>query len=157
MEKFQECMQAAKKAFQTADHFAYVTYPLLSDTKLIIPIAENLYLGATSAMDAVLQYDKFYKKIDNLTDDFDIRFTIFKNECAKRYNIQNDYINLITELKAIMAYHKNSTMEFTRKSNVVLYRSNLNMKTVNLMQMKSYIARLKQFLAKIDSIAVLKK
>ena len=152
MEKFQEHLHAATKAFQTADHLTYVTYPLLKEVKLIVPIAENLYSAVVNLMDAVLEYDKLYKRIDLLVDNFDARLEIFKSECSRRYNIPRDYIELIAELRNIIQHHKKSPMEFIRGDKFVIASSNYSLKTVNLDNMKKYLAKVKQLTVKVNEV-----
>ena len=145
-------MQLANKAFQTADHLIYVTYPLLKEVKLIIPIAENLYSTVINLMDAVLEYDRLYKRIDLLVDNFDVRLDIFKSNCSKRYNITKEHIDLIVELRNIIQHHKKSPMEFIRGDKFVIASSNYSLKTVNLNNLKVYLTKVKQLSMKINEI-----
>ena len=70
MQNIAKTIEDANKLFKTADHLTYVTYPLLKDNKLIITIIENLSEATTKAMDAVLYYEKYYKRIMHFPSDF---------------------------------------------------------------------------------------
>ena len=63
MEPFELQLEEAKKALKTADHLAYITYPLVTDNKIMLLIAENLYTSVIKAIDAFLNYDRYYKRI----------------------------------------------------------------------------------------------
>ncbi|MEW6062748.1 MAG: hypothetical protein AB1571_00025 [Nanoarchaeota archaeon] len=152
MEKFQEHALLAKRAFQTADHLAYVTYPLLKEVKLIITITENLYIAAANLMDTVLEYDRLYKRIDPLVNDFEIRFDVFKNDCAKRHNINMEFAGLILELRNVINSHKKSPMEFTKGDKFIIASQNYQLKTLTIDSIKNYVSKVRDFSAKVDSI-----
>ncbi len=151
MEKFQDCSQQANKFFNTADHLTYITFPLVKEIKLMITITENLYFAVMNAMDAILEYDKLYKRIDILSNDFDLRFETFRQECAKRYNLRREYITMINELRNIILNHKKSPMEFIKNNNIVIYSQN-QVNTISMEKIKQYLPLTRQFLNDINKI-----
>jgi len=154
MEKFHKLIKEANSTFNTADHLTYVTYPLVKETRLIITIIENLYTAATKAMDAIIYYDRLYKRINPVAENFNSRIDVFKNKCAKRYDIDEKYINLLKDLKRIVSNHKESPMEFIRKDKFVICSDSYsNVKTLDINQLKEYISLTRSFLNKINSIA----
>ena len=152
MEEFISLVKEANKAFETADHLAFVTYPLINDTKLIILILENLNNALTRTMDAFLYYDKLYKKIQFIPNDFTSKFELFKTRSAKYYNLSYQNIEIILEIKEFIDERKKSQMEFSRKNSFVLY-SNLQLKTISLDKVKNYISKAKQIIFSLNSLS----
>jgi hypothetical protein len=152
MEKFEENIILANKAFKTADHLTYVTFPLVKDIKLIITIIENLYLSAINCMDALLEYDRLYKRIGPYSDNFEARFEVFKNKSSIRYDVPRDCVNSIGELRNLISSHNKSPMEFVRKDQFVICSSNYQMKTINIDKIKDYLVKLKSMINLINNI-----
>ena len=152
MEKFRQLVQEANKAFETADHLAYMTYPIVKDIKLIIIIVENLYNALEKAMDAVLYYDRLYKRINDLPKEFNLRFDIFKRKSAPRYGISEENIFLINEIRSIVEQRKKSPIEFIRKDKLVIASNNFKVKTVDINKIKEYVLKTKSFIEKLNEI-----
>jgi len=105
---------------QIADHLIYMTYPLVRDNKLMIQIANNLYISTLNVVAAILYYEKVYKQIQVLPIDIDSRIDIFENHVVPKYMIKKEVLNSIKELKQIMSAHKTSPIEFSRKDNYLM-------------------------------------
>ena len=73
-ELFQELLASANKAFKTADHLCYMTYPLVNDIKLIVTIVDNLDKALVLGMDALLQHEYLYKRLSFMPREFVISF-----------------------------------------------------------------------------------
>src|SRR3989344_1889151 len=140
MEEFISLVKEANKAFETADHLAYVTYPIVNDIKLIALVAENLNTALTKTMEAFLYYDRLYKRVQFIPNDFNSKFELFKTRSAKYHNLSKQNIEIISEIKEFIEERKRSQMEFSRKNSFVLY-SNLQVKTMSLDKIKKYIAQ----------------
>ena len=149
MEKFIELVNEAKKAFNVADHTTYVTYHLVKDPKLISMILENLYLSLYNAMEAILYYDRLYKRISPLPEGFGLRYTIFKNKCAPRYNITKQEVNLILELKELIEEHKKSSIELVKKDKLVILSHNYKKQTMHIDKIKKNLIQAKPFILKL--------
>lgn len=152
MEEVAKKLQEANKLLKTADHLAYVTYPLVKDNKLIITILENLSLALINAMDALLYYDRLYKRIPPFSTNFNAKLDLFKRKCVSRYEMDNSYIKLIEELKQLIEERKKSSMEFIRKDKYVLFNRNLRTKTITLDAAKKYLNESKPFFNKVNTI-----
>ena len=72
MQTTQELLNDANRHFRSADHIAYVTYPLLQDNKLIVAVLENLNNTALRIMEAVLQQEETNQ------ENFKGKYEIFK-------------------------------------------------------------------------------
>ncbi|MBU0929468.1 MAG: hypothetical protein KJ623_00145 [Nanoarchaeota archaeon] len=152
VERHYELLNLAKKSLKTADHLTYMTYPLVKDIKIIVAITENIYSSVINAMESVLQYDRYYKRINPLAENFDSRFQVFKEKCAQRYNFDRDDLSLIDELRTIVAHRSNSTMEFIRNDKLIICSPNFKMKTFDINAIKQYLIKTKKFIAKVDAI-----
>ena len=152
MQEISDYLNKANKLIRTADHLTYVTYPLIKDNKLIITITENLADAMTNAINALLHYDKYYKRITYLPEDFRSRLEIFKLNCAPRYNISTIYLTLIRDLKDLQEARKKASMEFIRKDEYVITEKNFNIKTLTYQKAKDYVNLSKAFFDKVNFI-----
>tara|TARA_Y100000310_G_C20505640_1_gene726278 strand:+ start:357 stop:863 length:507 start_codon:yes stop_codon:yes gene_type:complete len=152
MEQFQELKEAAKKKLIIADHMLFVTYPLVNDTKLLLAIMENVFLAMSYAMSSVLYYEKLFKKVSAFHDSFESRFSLFKEKCVNKYGFDIEHINIIKEIKDIIVEHKKSPMEFVRRDRFVICSNNYRVKTIDLNQIKKYLAEAKVFIRETNNV-----
>lgn len=153
MEDFKKRVSKAKKLYETADHLAYVTYPLIKETKLIITILENLYASLIMSMDAFLYYDRLYKRINPVAENFHSRFETFKTKTAPRYGIDDSKLLLILDLRDIIKKRRESPMEFTRRDKYVIASRDYKLKMVSIGKAKEYLSDSKIFIEKLNRIA----
>src|SRR3989344_5609821 len=99
MQEIKITLDRANQLIRRADHMLYVTYPLIKKKKKKITMAENIVNGVLSAMDAVLMYEKLYKRISDYPEDFKGKIIIFKGIMASKYKIERDSIVAIEDLK----------------------------------------------------------
>lgn len=152
MEKLRKLIQEANNSYNTADHLAYVTYPLVNDINLIIKITENIYISLIALVEAILYYDREYKRIPPLPEDFSSRLEIFKTRCLERYSFDRDLILLIKDIKIILEHRKKSPIEFIRKDKLIICNSDYKIRTITIENIKSYLSRSKIFIEKLNKI-----
>ncbi|MAG07997.1 hypothetical protein CMO89_00845 [Candidatus Woesearchaeota archaeon] len=152
MERFQELRDAAKKKLNVADHMLFMTYPLVKDTKLLLAIMENVFLAMSYAMSSVLHYEKLFKRLPSFHESFENRFSLFREKCISKYGFNKEHINIIKEIKDIIVEHKNSPMEFVRKDRFVICSSSYRVKTIELNQIKKYVAEAKLFVKEVNNV-----
>jgi hypothetical protein len=152
MEMVYALLERANKSLKTADHLAYVTYPLLKDTKLVILILENVNNALTLSVEAMIEYDRMFKRIMNIPSDFQSRLELFKRNSAPRYNIDREHIMLISEINHIMETRKKGTMSFMKDDRLVVCGTDFRTKTVDYEKTKDYVNRSKAYMAKINNI-----
>lgn len=152
MEEIFRIVGESNKHFKTADHLIYVTYPLIKDIKLLVNIIENLNKSLIYGMDAILEYDKLFKRISQFPDDFKTKMEIFKTSCAKRYNISREHIVLIEDLKNILDHREKSPMEFIRKDKFVICNDDFKMRTLNYEKVKDFVNNARPFIAKVNKV-----
>ena len=151
MEKFQELREVAKKKLQLADHILTMTYPIVNDGRLLVAVAENLFLALTNTMGSVLYYERLFKRIPPFQDNFSSKFNIFKEYAGKK-DIDAEYLRLIQDMKDIIVKHKKSPVEFTRKDQFVICNGSYKIHTISVNELKDYVAKAKSFLSHTESI-----
>lgn len=153
MEQIRRMVLEANNAFKTADHLAYVSYPLLKDNKLLLAIAQNLYIASLKGMDAVLHYEKLYKRINMLPVDFESRMYIFETNVVPRMNIRPGVSKIIKDLRFIVQQHRGSPIEFSRKEKFVICNDDYTtMKTIDNEMLKTYIVIMRDFLNTLNGL-----
>ena len=146
-EKYIEYLDLAGKSLRTADHMAYVTYPLLREKRILLEILNNVYSSLLNVINSVLQYDYMYKRI-NLYQEASTNMQTFREKCAFRYSINREELQQIGEIIELVEKHKSAHMEFMRKDKLVIMGENMHPESLSLDKVRGFI-----FMAKI----VLKK
>ncbi len=149
-EKFIENLNKAAKTLQTADHMLYMTYPIVKEKRLLLKILNEIYLVTVSIVNAVLQYEYFYKRV-NLYQNSKENFSVFKNKCAPRYGIKGEQVEKILEIFNLAEKHKKSPFEFVRNNKVVIMTNALKTDTITIEKMKEYILLSKDILRKAET------
>ena len=152
MEKYQEALARAKNSLKVADHMVFVTYKLVSDSKLLLAIAENIFLTFTNSMAAILYYDRYYKRIPPFHGNFDSKFNMFREKIIKRYKIDDEYLKSMQEIKELIIEHQKSPIEFRKKEKFVICSEEYKIRTVTIDMMKDYVAKAKEFFLIIERI-----
>jgi len=151
MEKYQELAKKAFSNFKTADHLTYMTLPLIKDNKLILTILDNINLSLQNGMNSVLEYERLYKRISPLPENFIMRFDKFQL-LSRRYEIEEEELNLIKGIKSVIDNHKDSPVEFSRPGKFVICSKDFRMRTISVEEIKRYLVLAKGFLRKVDRI-----
>jgi hypothetical protein len=152
MERFLQLVKEANRAFETADHLAYVTYPLVNDNKLIISIAENLFKALTTGMEAILYYDRIYKRIMHIPPDFHGKLELFKQNSIPRYNISREIVHLLNELSEVLNARAKSPIEFGRQDKFIICSKDYALKSLTITKVKDNINQSKPFMNKLNLI-----
>lgn len=150
-EKYIENLDKAAKNLQTADHMLYMTYPLIKEKRLLLKILNEIYLVTLSIVNAILQYEYLYKRI-NLYKESEINLQTFRNKCAPRYSITSEQIEKVLEIFNLAEKHKKSPFEFVRNNKVVIMTNALKTDTITIEKMKDYILLSKDLLRKAETI-----
>ncbi len=152
MERFQELREISKKKVMLADHILTQTYPLLKDPKLLLSVVENIFLAYANSIGALLHYERLFKRIPSFQEDFNSKIVMFRNRCAEKYDIKQEDINIIREIKDIIVQHRKSPVEFAREDRFVICSDDYSMKTIKVEELKKMMVNTKQFVDKISSI-----
>ncbi|MAG38993.1 hypothetical protein CMO90_02790 [Candidatus Woesearchaeota archaeon] len=152
MEDFQIASDKAKKNIQIADHMLIMTFPLVKDPKLLLAVMKNIFSSLNNSMSSLLYYERLFKRIPIFQDSFESKFIVFKNKMVSKHHIDNEYVNLIQEIREILLAHKNSPVEFSRGDRFVICSDNYRMKTIKVSDLKKYVAKTKLFIIDINRL-----
>jgi len=145
--KFIENLTEADKIIRTADHMAYVTFPLVRDKRLLLKILSETQEAIAKCINAILQYEYIYKRI-RLYNQAQENLNTFKNKCAKRYGITEQELEIILEIFELSEKHKKSPFEFMKQEKVVILSENMEQKTLTLEKTKQFIQVAKNLIEK---------
>ncbi len=150
--EYNEIFKNAVKSIKRADHLTYMTLPIVKDNKLILSIMENIHLSMVQGMNTLLEYERMYKRVPPLSQNFASRFEIFRDKLINKYGITKEEAELVRSLGETIAAHKSSPVEFSRPDKFVICNDNYRMKTISVQEIKQYIIITKGFLRKIEKI-----
>ena len=151
MEEFASLINESIYAFKTADHLAYVTYPIVTDKKLLMVVIENLHRALQRGVEAILTYEYVYKRINYLPKDFEQQLLVF-SEAAYRYNVKKDIISIAKEINEIIKHREKSPIEFIRKDKFVIASEDFTIKTITIEKVKNYIQQIRYLFDRLSEL-----
>ncbi|MEE9525293.1 MAG: hypothetical protein V3V78_01660 [Candidatus Woesearchaeota archaeon] len=152
MERFQEHSQKAKRNIKIADHMLLVTFPLIKDTKLLLAVIENIFLGYTNAVAAILHYERLFKRIPPFQDTFESKMNMFKEKIVLKHSIDKSYVAEVHDIRDVIIQHRKSPVEFKRGDKFVICSENYRIKTVSANDIRKYLDKAKVFIEVMDNI-----
>ena len=150
-ETYAESVEKAIKNIRIADHMLYVTYPVIKDKRLLLKALDQTYDSIICIINAVLQYDYLFKRIQ-IYKDAQANFQTFLEKCARRYNITPEESKEITNIIAVMNSHKKSPIEFQRKDRIIIMSDNLKTTSIDSENLKKYLTLAKSLVTKIRAV-----
>ena len=155
-ERYIERINKAVKSLQIADHLTYITFPLIKEKRLLLKILDEIHLSLLNLINAILQYEYVYKRIQ-LYHDTKSNFRTFIEKCAPRYEISKEQISKILDIFTLAERHKKSPMEFIKNNKVVIMSDNLKTNYVDVDKIKEYLLLTKEILKKTKEKIINKK
>ena len=143
MEAYQEARDAAIKHLQIADHMLTQTYNLVKDPKILMAVADNLFRTVASAIDAVLLWERLFKRIPPYHESFQNKLSIFEGRSVRRYNFPKEYSDLARDLAGIIEKHKQSPVEFSRKDKFMICSDDYDVKSLDEKELAAMIVTAK--------------
>jgi hypothetical protein len=150
-QKYLTSLENAQKSLKIADHLAYVTYPMIKENKLFLQIISELSICTVYAINAVLQYEYYFKRITLFTDT-DANLETFREQCVKRYGFTDNEVKILFEIMRLAKAHKNSPMEFVKDKNIVIMSDGMRTDTINIDKIKVMIATIKSVIGKSKTV-----
>jgi len=151
MDKFNFLIKQARTYFETADHLAYVTYPVIGEPKMLFVVAENLYNSSTKLVDALLHYERLYKRIMEIPIEWEERIKLFAR-IAPRYKISLAAVEVIKDLFQIIRKYKDSPMVFSRGDKFVITSEKFSLKTLDINLLKQYIIEMRKAIMFVEAL-----
>ena len=152
METVLELRQSANKNLRIAEHMLTVTLPLVQDSKLLIGIAENVFLGFSNTLSALVYYERKYKRIPPYHDNFDSKHRMLNAKIIPRYGLSKEYAVSMVKIKEIVAKHKKSPMAFAKKDKFVICDDGYQTETLTAQKLKYFLDTAKRFQSDVNKI-----
>lgn len=139
-----DLLVSAKRRIQVADHFLTQTYPLVHDPKLLVNILEGVFRAIEELINAILQHERAHERIPAYHEgNFAAKLAMIRGEVAKRYGFGHIDLAMITEIQELLHLHKASAMEFPRAGKFVMAGDDLEVQTISVEKVKTYLTRAK--------------
>lgn len=152
MELFDLSIAQANKTFKAADHLAYITYPVVHEKKLLIVVIQNIYQTLDKALEAILTYHHFYKRISFLPTDYEGRAQLFRSYLVRTHHLDPSLYDFFMEIQDIIEHHQKSAINFVRKDTFVMASESFHLKTVTIEKVKSYLIQTKLLLDTVNGV-----
>ncbi len=146
-QKHLNSLKNAEKSLRLADHLAYVTFPLIGEQRISLKIITELNIFAIYLINAILQYEYYFKRI-NLYRDARSNLETFRSSCIKTYKFSDEEARALFDIMRLAEAHKKSPMEFVKNSNVVIMTDNMRTETINMEKIKNFIRVSKSIMGK---------
>jgi len=151
-EKHEQLIQFAKKEIEIGDHLLYMTYPMIKETKFLLAITDHIIKSGRAALQALLEYERFYKRIDAYPKNFALEISIFRQKLEQRYNFDPVYYRLLNKLLEVYKFDKNSTVRFKRGDKYILTSSNYDMTVLDVNSVKRYSSVTRKFIETVRQV-----
>jgi len=142
---FLDGLVEAEKLWNSADHFIYVTMPVVKDERLLGKALDNLYSSVVLLVSTILKIEYYYKRVQ-LTKNPKKNLEIFFTKCRAKYDINKEEGSLIKEIMVLGTKHKESGFEFSGKGKMVILDDDLGKTELNIENMKEYVKIVKKLL-----------
>ncbi|QQG38870.1 MAG: hypothetical protein HYS32_00155 [Candidatus Woesearchaeota archaeon] len=153
MEEHARLIKEAQRFFTAADHMTYMTYPVVNDPKLLVTISQNLFNALMHSAEALLYFERLYKRIPPYSTNFMDKIEMLKNKCADRYNLPREAIQALVDLREILEEHQTSAIEIRKNDKFLIFNQDYQkMRALNLIKVKEFLHHSRVFIEKIERI-----
>lgn len=146
MQYARELLMEAQERLLRADHLAFTTYPQLQEPKLLALILENTCAVFLNCMNALLHYERMYKRVSPNRGDFNKELAVLRTHCFRRYGIPDRVAHVISEVRYLADKKESCAMEFRRHDQYVLCSDGYQMDSLNIKKVRGYISEAEKFL-----------
>lgn len=149
---YKQLIQQSKKEIELADHLIYITYPLIKELKFLLSIAEHVTRAAELALEALLTFEREYKRIEPFAKSFAVMIDVFHPEVQKRYDFGQEHVRLLKKLAELKQHNQDSIMRFRRKDKYILTTAQYNTQELDLDKVKRLCEATKNFIEKVEKV-----
>ncbi len=149
IERYQELLQTARKQIELADHMLYVTYPLVQEMRFLLAIANHVTIAARSAMQAILEFELLYKRLEQYNKTFLSEVDIFQKKIIPRYSLDIKYCKLLQKLMEVQKYDAEAIIKFKKGDRYILTNAEYSMSAIDVESVKRYSNLTKKFVSEI--------
>jgi hypothetical protein len=150
--EFQTLKFQASEKLKVADHLVSTTYSLVKEPKLLISVIENISQALELAVTAVIEYEKNFKTIQKYDNTFEGKIEIFRRKIMTKYNLRNDIMDFMIDIKKTLDGHKKSSVEFTKKETFVISDNDYNLTTLKIDDVKKTLTKAKNYVEELFKI-----
>ncbi|MFH1591389.1 MAG: hypothetical protein ABIC95_05685 [archaeon] len=136
MEEYEAARLAAGKHLKIADHMLTQTYKLVRDPKILLAVAENLYKSVSASIDAILSWERLYKRIPPYPSNPESKIQLFAARSIRRYGFPDSYAKLAQRLHEVIERHRKAPVEFSRKKTFVICDDDYDIKALTEDELK---------------------
>lgn len=148
MENIRKLLKDAQEKMLRADHLAFMTYPQVKEPKMLALVVDNANAVFLDCMEALLCYERMYKRINPVKGDFDSELRVFRTHCCKRYGYPESVLGMVSEVKHLADKKRSCPVEFQRKESYMLCSEDYKLDSLNAKKVQSYVQEAKRFLNK---------
>tara|TARA_Y100000034_G_scaffold136314_1_gene212137 strand:+ start:1916 stop:2425 length:510 start_codon:yes stop_codon:yes gene_type:complete len=142
---FLDGLVEAEKLWKSADHFVYVTLPVVKDERLLARALENLHSSVVLLITTVLKIEYYYKRVQ-LTKNPKKNLEVFFTKCRAKYDITKEEGELIREVMVLGTKHKESGFEFSGKGKMFILDNEMRKTELGIEEMKEYVKIVRKLL-----------
>ena len=143
--KHGQLIQFAKKEIEIADHLLYMTFPLVKETKFLLAIAGHIIASGRAALQSLLEYERYYKRLEAYPKNFAMEISIFRQKLEEKHKFDPKYYRLLSKLLEIYKYDKNSSVRFKRGERYILTSADYDMTILDVNLIKRYSSVTRKF------------
>jgi hypothetical protein len=145
VKEFAEGLISAEKKWRDADHFIYVTMPVVRDEKLLLRALDSVHQSAVQAVSIILKFEYFYKRVV-LSKDSKRNLDTFFRKCGGRYGLGEVDKDVLKRLFVLGRAYKESGMDFVKSGKVVMMDGGLGITKVSVEDLKEFLHAVKKLL-----------
>jgi hypothetical protein len=152
-QRFEELAGLAKKEIELADHLLYVTYQMINEVKFLLAITNHVVNAASAALEAILEFEHYWKRLDAFPRSFAYEISIFKQKIEDKYGFDPKFVRLLRKLLEVKKFDKESIVKFKRGNKYILTSGEYSSITVlDVESVKRYSNLTKTFVKRVGEI-----
>jgi len=151
-EPYEYALRIAKKEIDTSDHFIHVTYNTIQNPKFLESISEQITKAAKLALQALLEYELAYKRIDVYVDELASQIDVFEDEIYLRHRFEPDHLQLLKRLQRLEQSSKEAVIRFRRDDRYYFGGPRMETESISLTEVKTLFKFAKSFIARVDTV-----
>ena len=150
--KHQQLAAKARREVDLADHLVYVTMPLTADIKFVLAVSEHIYNASSLAVEAMLEQQRYYKKIEAFPHNFLAMVDLWTRELQLKYDFERKYTDFLRRIQEVKHAMDTSSMRFRRQNKYILTSDVYDLKVLDLETVKKYLIIAKDFIDKSEEL-----
>lgn len=144
--------EKALQQYEAAEYLLKVTFPFIQEPKLFLGIITNLFSSVEETINSLLE--DYHQKRDEEFNypHFKSKFNFFRENIAPLHHIPYEFIELAMTLNEIVTFHRQSPIEFQRRSAFIICNKELQHFTLTKKDLDSSLVKTKRFLLYVSPL-----